>query len=147
MAEDSTRTLKDLVAAAQRGDARAQFELGRRHYHGNGAPPDQATAGRWFRRAADQGHVVARIYLAELAGDDRARQAGTDAGFDRWLKGAVDGLRRSELKRRESLDLADVLKAEQRNKRGNVVLPVAIGMVLAAAVGFAWWFSSLPHHW
>jgi TPR repeat protein len=147
MAEDSTRTLKDLVAAAQRGDARAQFELGRRHYHGSGAPPDQAAAGRWFRRAADQGHVVARIYLAELAGDDRGRQAGADAGFDRWLKGAVEGMRRSELKRRESLDLADVLKTEQGRKRGHVTLPLALAACLTLAAGLAWWFGGLPHHW
>ena len=147
MAEESTRTLKDLVAAAQRGDARAQFELGRRHYHGSGAPPDQAAAGRWFRRAADQGHVVARIYLAELAGDDRGRQAGTDAGFDRWLKGAVEGMRRTELKRRETLDLADVLKAEQGRQRGQVALPLALAAVLTLAAGLAWWFGSLPHHW
>jgi TPR repeat protein len=146
MAGDNTRTLKDLVAAAQRGEARAQFELGRRHYHGNGAPPDQSAALRWFRRAADQGHVVARIYLAELAGEDGNRQAG-DAGFERWLKGAVDGLRRTELKRRESRDLADVLKAEQHSSRTRAALPVLIAAVLALAAVFVLWHGSMPHHW
>ena len=147
MAEEGTRTLKDLVAAAQRGDARAQFELGRRHYHGSGAPPDQGAASRWFRRAADQGHVVAQIYLAEIAGEDRGRQAGSDAGFDRWLKGAVEGLRRSEIKRRESLDLADVLKASRQPKRAQAVLPFALAAVLALAACLAWWFAGSPHHW
>ncbi|HYM33626.1 MAG TPA: hypothetical protein VEU47_20165 [Candidatus Cybelea sp.] len=147
MAHDSTRTMKDLVAAAQRGEARAQFELGRRHYHGKGAPPDTAAATRWFRRAADQGHLVSRIYLAELSGEDRGRQAGADAGFDRWLKSAVEGLRKSELKRREGHDLADILRAGHRHDRARIGVPILLALTLCGGAMFVWWFGIMARLW
>ncbi len=102
MADEQARELKDLVAAAQAGDARAQFELGRRHYHGTDAPKDLAAAARWFRRAAAQHHLVARIYLTELTGEEDRQARNADGNFDRWLHNAMEALRRPDAKRREA---------------------------------------------
>ena len=82
MAGEETHTLKTLVDAAQRGDTAAQFELGRRYYRGEGTPRDAVTAMRWFRRAADKGHVVAKIYLSELVGEDGLHE---EPALQRWL--------------------------------------------------------------
>jgi TPR repeat protein len=46
MATDRPKTFKDLIEAAEHGDPRAQFELGRRHFRGEGAPLDRLEAER-----------------------------------------------------------------------------------------------------
>ena len=53
--------------AAQAGDARAQFNLGRMYLQGEGGPRDYAQALKWSEKAADQGipgaqYDVARLY-------------------------------------------------------------------------------------
>ena len=49
-------------AAAERGDAAAQFELGMRYVFGLGLPSDRGEGERWLRKAADQGHETARCW-------------------------------------------------------------------------------------
>ena len=48
--------------AAERGNARAQFNLGIMYNNGNGVPKDYATAHKWFSRAAAQGDETAAEY-------------------------------------------------------------------------------------
>ena len=130
------------MEAAQQGVAKAQFELGRRHYHGDGAPKDTQAAIRWFRRAAQQEHLVARIYLEELIGEHEALARIADSGFDRWLNTAVDGLRRSEMRRRERRDLQVVLRATKQNRLKRVALPATIAVVVALGAAFLWWHGT-----
>jgi hypothetical protein len=52
--------------AAERGDAGAQFNLGRLYSQGRGAAPDFAQALAWFRKAAEQGHAEAQVRLADM---------------------------------------------------------------------------------
>lgn len=111
MAMDKAKALKDLVESAEAGDVQAQFALGRRHFRGDAAPLDPLEAERWLKRAADQGHPVARIYLAELRG--RHAQPGVqDQSFERWLSGALDQIRVGEQRRKP---LAAVRKALGRD--------------------------------
>ena len=49
---------------AEQGDAPAQHELGWRHVRGEGVREDHAEAGRWFRRAAEQGNADAEERVA-----------------------------------------------------------------------------------
>jgi len=142
MASDQAKTIKDLVDAAQQGAARAQFELGRRHYHGDGAPKDTAAAIRWFRRAAQQEHLVARIYLEELLGEHEALAHIADRGFDRWLHSAVDGLRKSELRRRERRDLQVVLRSTKRHRLGRAAIPAVVVAGLALGAAILWWHGT-----
>ena len=54
--EWSLKPLAELQAAADNGDAKAQYELGRLYTHGlRGLPSDGAIAVKWFRKAADLG--------------------------------------------------------------------------------------------
>jgi TPR repeat protein len=106
MATDRPKTFKDLVEAAEQGDPRAQFELGRRHFRGDGTPQDRAEAERWLRRAVQGGHDVARIYLSELRGRpnqplgrDQGRGADREQGFERWLDGAVTSIKTADNRR------------------------------------------------
>jgi len=54
-------TFADRQAAAERGEARGQYQLGRCYAEGLGVAPDQAAAYRWFAAAAAQGEAAARF--------------------------------------------------------------------------------------
>lgn len=54
--------LKALEAKAKDGDAEAQYELGEQFCCGfNGRKVNQAEGAKWFRLAAEQGHVKAQF--------------------------------------------------------------------------------------
>ncbi len=52
-----------LRSLATAGDAAAQFDLGDRHFNGEGLPQDNGEAIRWFHLAAEQGHSRAQASL------------------------------------------------------------------------------------
>ena len=53
------RSLVDIRARAEAGDAEAQKNLGVMYAIGEGMPQDDAEAVAWFRKAAEQGHAEA----------------------------------------------------------------------------------------
>jgi hypothetical protein len=53
-------------ARAEQGDAKAEYELGRMYYYGNGVPKDDTVAVRWGRKAADQGYAKAENGIASM---------------------------------------------------------------------------------
>lgn len=142
MAGDETHTLKTLVDAAQRGEAAAQFELGRRYYRGEGTPLNGMIAMRWFRCAADQGHVVAKIYLAELTGED---SLPNEPALQRWLH---DGSRTTPLVPPLLPDAVvparNVLTLRPDIWRRAAVPALVASLGLALALFLLWWKNGLP---
>jgi uncharacterized protein len=55
--------LRRLSSLAEKGDARAQFDIGFMHAYGWGVPRNPAEAITWYRKAADQGLAVAQHFL------------------------------------------------------------------------------------
>ena len=55
--------LRRLSPLAEKGDARAQFDIGFMHAYGWGVPRNPAEAIAWYRKAADQGLQVAQHFL------------------------------------------------------------------------------------
>lgn len=55
--------IKPIIRAADRGDAEAQFHLGRMYVNGEGVPQNNSEAVKWLRRAAEQEHVNAQSHL------------------------------------------------------------------------------------
>ncbi|MCX6907230.1 MAG: tetratricopeptide repeat protein [Verrucomicrobia bacterium] len=53
-----------LTVKAEKGDARAQFDLGVCYDEGQGVPEDEVVAARWYRKAAEQNLDVAQFNLA-----------------------------------------------------------------------------------
>lgn len=51
---------------AQDGDAESQYRLATRYESGHGEPQDNAKALYWFKRAAENGHVMAKKSLAHI---------------------------------------------------------------------------------
>jgi hypothetical protein len=53
-------------AAAEAGDARAQYNLAFDYELGSGVQEDSAQAAKWYRKAAEQGHAGAQYKLGEF---------------------------------------------------------------------------------
>ncbi len=59
------------VRAAENGDAKAQFELGKMYEEGRGALQSDAEAVKWYRRAAEQGEAHAQNNLGFMYEEGR----------------------------------------------------------------------------
>ena len=53
--------VKNLFELANKGDANAQYELGKRHLTGEGLEIDSKEAVRWFKLASEQKHLQENI--------------------------------------------------------------------------------------
>ena len=69
---DYTTGLKQLLPLVEPSDAGAQLLLGRMYDKGEGVPKDFIEASRWYRKAAEQGHVVAQSHLAAIFQGDHS---------------------------------------------------------------------------
>jgi TPR repeat protein len=56
----SGSSIEELHAAAEKGNANAQFNLGWAYRNGEGVPKDDAEGLKWYRKAAEQGHADAQ---------------------------------------------------------------------------------------
>jgi TPR repeat protein len=84
-------TLDTARAAAEKGDAKAEYFLGKQYAKGNGVPLDNAKAAEYFRKAAEQGLAAAQNDL----GAYYARGLGVKRDFQeaaKWYtKAALQG--------------------------------------------------------
>ena len=55
----------EMRVQGERGDAVAQYLLGRHYCEGRGVPLDFTEAVKWFRKAAEQGHAEAQVDLGD----------------------------------------------------------------------------------
>jgi TPR repeat protein len=62
--------MPDLVssfkAAAEQGEASAQFQMGLKCERGEGVGRDYSQAAHWYEKAAEQGHAEAQLNLGVL---------------------------------------------------------------------------------
>ena len=86
----------ELKAAADRGDAKAQFDLGGRCIDGDGVLRDPAEAAKWFRKAAegfrkaaDEGSAVAQFSLGVCYREGQGVPKD-DAEAVKWFRKAAD---------------------------------------------------------
>ena len=62
----ASELVDSLKAAAEQGDADAQFNLGLMYDAGEGVPQNYTEAARWFRMAAEQGFADAQLNLGYM---------------------------------------------------------------------------------
>ncbi|TCD12340.1 tetratricopeptide repeat protein [Oricola cellulosilytica] len=65
-----------LQSASQFGDPNAQFEIGRMYLMGEGGAADALQAARWFKLAAQKGHVGAEAMLGKTLFDSGRTKQG-----------------------------------------------------------------------
>ena len=66
---DYATALKEWEPLAERGNSRAQFNLGVMYDEGEGVPQDDKEAVRWYRLAAEQGYAMAQFNLGVMYDD------------------------------------------------------------------------------
>jgi TPR repeat protein len=88
--EAEHKLFEELKAKAEKGDAQSQFRLADSFVFGNlGLAKDEAEAVKWFRRAADQGHVSAQFDLGLMYATGRG-VAKDDSEAVKWYRKAAD---------------------------------------------------------
>ncbi|MEW6164614.1 MAG: tetratricopeptide repeat protein [Pseudomonadota bacterium] len=87
---DAATALASLRPRAERGDAEAQYRLGRLYYYdAPGVPRDYRLAFRWFRLAALQGHAGAQYKLGGMYFSGRGVAADDRQAVVWWSKAAA----------------------------------------------------------
>ncbi len=82
--------IKQLMAAAEKGDAEAQNKLGRAYFFGESVLQDPAQALHWFRKAADQGVAEAQNGMGYMYHDGAGGAPKDLAESVRWYRKAAD---------------------------------------------------------
>src|SRR5271166_140361 len=82
-------SLSDLLARAGKGEAAAEYSLGRMYVEGRDVARDFGQAARWYRKAGDQGYAEAENALGILY--DNGQGVPQDhAEAARWYRKAAD---------------------------------------------------------
>ncbi len=81
--------LKELLLAAERGDAEAQFELGLMYDEGYGVSRDNQEAAKWYRKAAEQGDAGAQYLLGYMYDKGKGVPQNYQEAF-KWTRKAAD---------------------------------------------------------
>src|SRR4029453_4247327 len=83
--EADRKLLPEIRAGADKGDAKAQYELGRAFFSGAlGVAKDEAEAVKWFRKAAEQNVADAQFSLGVCYANGRG-VTKDDAESVKWL--------------------------------------------------------------
>lgn len=102
--------IQNLTASAEKGDAKAQFELATRYANGNGVEESQETAFQWFKKAAEKGNTSAMVELAKMyRNGDAVNQDSTMA--DMWIKKAA-AAGNAEAQYKESMNYGYAMRSE-----------------------------------
>ncbi|MEC7120449.1 MAG: tetratricopeptide repeat protein [Pseudomonadota bacterium] len=103
----ATMPLPTLQAAAQAGNAHAQFFLANRYKTGQGVPQDMNQAFAWYLKAAEQGAAPAQLNIGQMYAQGR--------GVNRDLNQAKNWLQRAAKQgdNRASYNLALLEEREQ----------------------------------
>jgi hypothetical protein len=89
MKKDYVTAAREYRPLAERGDAEAQYRIGRMYEFGNGYPQDKAQGIAWLRKSAAQGHADAEQELGVVyATGDGVRQ--DDAQAVAWFSKAAE---------------------------------------------------------
>src|SRR6266568_281491 len=88
--EADRKVLAEIRAGADKGDAKAQYELGRAFFSGTlGVAKDEAEAVKWFHKAAEQNVADAQFSLGVCYANGRG-VAKDDAEAVKWFRKAAE---------------------------------------------------------
>src|SRR6266403_2267567 len=88
--EADRKVLAEIGAGADKGDAKAQYELGRAFFSGTlGVAKDEAEAVKWFRKAAEQNVADAQFSLGVCYANGRG-VTKDDAEGVKWFRKAAE---------------------------------------------------------
>lgn len=83
--------VKEFRAAADKGDANSQFNVGLMYEQGIGVGKDEKEAVAWYRKAAEQGNSNAQYNLAVLYENGRGTKVDFAKALQWYRKAAIQG--------------------------------------------------------
>jgi uncharacterized protein len=83
--------VKEFSAAAEKGDANSQFNVGLMYEQGIGVGKDEKEAVAWYRKAAEQGNSNAQYNLAVLYENGRGTKIDFAKALQWYRKAAIQG--------------------------------------------------------
>src|SRR6266550_2162296 len=87
--EADRKLLAEIRAGADKGDAKAQYELGSAFYSGTlGVTKDEVEAVKWFRKAAEQNYESAQFMLGACYGEGQGVTTNYVEAVKWWRKAA-----------------------------------------------------------
>ncbi|MFZ6658429.1 tetratricopeptide repeat protein [Undibacterium sp. TJN19] len=86
---DFPTALESFKAAAAKGNADAQFNLGLMYLNAEGVPEDYKQAMSWFQQSADQGNVRAQVNLGRMYAKGKAVVSNHGIAAS-WFRKAAD---------------------------------------------------------
>ena len=90
--EADRKVLAEIRAGADKGDAKAQYELGRAFFSGTlGVAKDEAEAVKWFRKAAEQNVADAQFSLGVCYDSGEGVAKDEVEAYKWWLLAAGQG--------------------------------------------------------
>jgi TPR repeat protein len=95
---DSAKGAANLRNLAEKGDAKAQNNLGVMYDYGEGVPKDHAEAMKWYRRAAEQGYARAQDRLGLMYYNGQGAPQNYAKALKWYRKSAEQGLNLSQVK-------------------------------------------------
>jgi TPR repeat protein len=90
-ARAETLDLNAVRASADKGDANAEFKLGRAYYHGEGVPKDLTKAFGLYQKSAQQGNMKAENNLASMYRDGEGTPRDVAQATQWYQKAAEQG--------------------------------------------------------
>lgn len=88
---DYTAAVKELRPLAERGDAEAQYRIGRMYEYGKGYPQNKAQSIVWFKKAAAQNHADAQTELGGIYASGDGVAQDNKLAVEWFEKGAANG--------------------------------------------------------
>ena len=87
----SPEQIAEYRAAADKGEAWAQYNLGIMYANGEGVPEDDATAVKWYTKAAEQGDAAAQNNLGVMYEDGHGVPQDNVMAYMWWNLAAAQG--------------------------------------------------------
>lgn len=92
MSPEEVKKFEEFKLLAERGDAVAQFELGRCYHLGLGTQVEKGTAFLWWKKSAEQGNADAQVRYGTCFGNGDVVKMDWKQAFNWWLKASEQGM-------------------------------------------------------
>jgi len=89
---DSQAILNTLMAAAENGDAEAQYKLGKRYRTGDGVKTDNTLAFRWYTKSAEQEYALGENALANMYCEGEVVPRDFNRATELYIEAAKHGM-------------------------------------------------------
>ena len=111
----SPEQIAEYRAAADKGEAWAQYNLGIMYANGEGVPEDDATAVKWYTKAAEQGDAAAQNNLGVMYEDGHGVPQDNVMAYMWWNLAAAQGdenAKKNKGKLQDKMTPADISNAQ-----------------------------------